>query len=1497
MTGRNDSCPCGSGLKFKKCCNGLKPGASPIKTIKPIRKYTLADPISFADIVSAEYGEDLPLRSIATSKNLIRTSLGYLEQNSLLSADISVDFENRVCVRMVFSDTSEYRDDEDYSDYDEYDDDPDSDEVEVFFTETVPNGAFNIEIFRNKISSEISQNLLQVNTAYVFTWLALAKSVDRKKLPELVHNYHRSFNEIPTLKKQRDDQRNQLAHDLENISLLSISLSLEPILANEKLLRNVDSEFKLPEHLPAPAFKKPAALIEPEFLFGNSTLNHRKVKLPLIFLSRSEPKQNSGWRDNNTLKPITDSIHYCFSDGAIISAGQILTTKYALILPPDLLPGAVKLFDGKTDEFAGQQNQPNEFSSKIAQIALVTPEQYYVTYRDPEVAKVNQVMLDLIERVASRLNSGRLNVDFKFVGTAETTCLKLAQIQLAPQMPFRWQASYFAKPLQRQPLFSVSYGQFNLQKTAAATGPMIPLKNAFLNLETKTIWLQPVSTKLQSWQSLQYSAKSGLNNSATTAISCQFSAWPELNFSLVAEGIKSFGELKESLHANKYPALESSTPAFKIKAKSEIHLDSEGRFFLIRQLQPADDSAQLQTFEYPFLNGFSFTALELLKILGDNISGHFNCAAKDLVSKSSPKRDFDLKLLRHTGLVNFLILEMLSVHFQGALSDGTLVKKPSDLLVLLETKIVALLAPDSGGALQELCTKQAYGRLKNFVTDIQQLIGEPEKNNIRNTLLLPEGEFILPNLLDDELRLIYAVLVHTAMASNGDVFTKGRLSVLSKIFPFDEFRLNECSILNSRERISLEARPQNSVLFQLPYATANGTGLLGVLTAFRPLLNVNTDFEFYLKGQKIQELQSSEFQTEMTLSEVLPEPTSELNSKLNTSARLTNEPIKPINWFELNPKFFLYGTEIPAGQVGQLLKEGIIEHKGRFYLIPAGRLPSLKRLSNFWVRLQAGKKTGSGSGLGQQVYQVPKSQILEMLALRSSGIPVIGGARWKQVCDFYDQLDVAKAPLQLPRTIRAELKPYQKLGVQWLYELYSLGLGAILADDMGLGKTLQALAFLEKLRDEKCMGPVLIVVPTSLTYNWLSEKEKFVPGLSMKVFSAKSKDDTLTFLDTNPHAVVLTTYGMMHEHKDYFQKINWNIIIFDEAQNLKTITTQRTTSARALNSQIKICLTGTPLENHLGELYSILDLAVPGCLGDVDEFRKIFVNAPSIEADDLRFLKLKSKPLILRRTKQQILSELPAKTESRVPLDFEDKQKKIYRDIAISYNDKIQEAITTQGENKCQLQMLTALLRLRQACSDPSALPGVTYARTPPKLEALKDSLVEIVASGESALVFTQFLRTLERAETLLKASNLPTFTIHGGLSQSRREKVLREFNECPGGAVLVMTLKTGGVGLNLAKASYVFHLEPWWNPAVENQATDRAHRMGQQRAVQVYRYIMHESVEEKIEVLKARKQLTFSAVFGDDEHLDLAQKDDQRIDSAGSFLSKEDFNFLLSTN
>ncbi|HWU43786.1 MAG TPA: DEAD/DEAH box helicase, partial [Bdellovibrio sp.] len=712
----------------------------------------------------------------------------------------------------------------------------------------------------------------------------------------------------------------------------------------------------------------------------------------------------------------------------------------------------------------------------------------------------------------------------------------------------------------------------------------------------------------------------------------------------------------------------------------------------------------------------------------------------------------------------------------------------------------------------------------------------------------------LEGVVEREFHLLYEIFKKMALSSGGEVFRKSRSSLLAKIWNGDVE--NDPRLVEGGFHFpTFEKSSTVNASAQISEAIDSVQGLLPA------------GFDIYYQGQPLQELAEDEFHVDFILQ--------------------TDAEQKYFNWFELNPHFFLKGEEIDPDNMKSFGSGGVIEYQGRMYLIPRKQMPSLRRLEHFWLKLQKGKKDSGAKNRGEKIYKLPRHQILELLALRASGVAIRGDHEWKKICDFYDGMGTSSEDIKLPENVKAVLKPYQVSGVRWLQNLYNLRLGALLADDMGLGKTLQTLTFLEGLREKRELGPALIVVPSSLIFNWQSEVEKFTPDLPLIVFSNRDKDFVGKKLEAREDVVVITTYGLLMEHEDFLNQYHWRVLIFDEAQNLKNITTKRTSSARSLNAQFKICLTGTPMENHYGEFYSLVDILVPGSLGKIEDFRRQFVNTEMVTREEMEDLKLKIRPLLLRRTKKEILDQLPEKQETKVSIAFEDQQREIYRDIALAYNQKVQESIAVQGEASVQLQMLTALLRLRQACSDPAALPNVRYEKTPPKIEALLDSVQEIVESGESALVFTQFLQTLDHTCKILQQANIPVFSLHGGIPTKQRQKILADFNKTPGGAVLVMTLKTGGVGLNLTKASYVFHIEPWWNPSVENQATDRAHRIGQSKAVQVFRYIMHESLEEKIEQLKDRKERKFQSLFANTEKVsDLA--------AGGAALSKEDFDLLL---
>ncbi|KYG62417.1 hypothetical protein AZI86_16425 [Bdellovibrio bacteriovorus] len=877
------------------------------------------------------------------------------------------------------------------------------------------------------------------------------------------------------------------------------------------------------------------------------------------------------------------------------------------------------------------------------------------------------------------------------------------------------------------------------------------------------------------------------------------------------------------------------------RSLTDIYLNDKGDFYIQHRARVMGQKDVIS-------RGWTPRSVLYLRALSEGLPYLLNSDAKDMATKSRRSREWDIKLLKHLGVLQYLLLETLSYHFEGELTDGRIVSE-KEIFPLLHGNVHALLIAGSGVilakdmTLSELISKPVLSCFEDFVSKTLKVMKSPE------SFYSEAGEVILEGVVEREFRLIFELLKKLALRTRGEIFRKARTSFLSRIWDGDA----------EKDSALKEG------LFHFPRNSEEDSRVHETLESLQDLLLHG--FKLFYHGQALQELNDDDFLVDFNLQ--------------------ADGHGKDFNWFELHPRFFLHGVELDPNEVGALGRGGVIEHEGKIYLVPKKQMPSLRRLENFWLKLQKGKKDAAAKKNGDKIYQLPRHQVLELLALRASGYGIRGDEEWKRLCAFYDSLGETRHEIEIPKTVKADLKPYQLRGVQWLRDLYSLRLGALLADDMGLGKTLQTLTFLEDLRSKGELGQVLVVVPSSLIYNWQSEIEKFTPQLPLAVFTSKDMDRVGRRLEHKEDLVVMTTYGLLMEQEQFFAQYKYRVVIFDEAQNLKNITTKRTSSARSLAAQFKICLTGTPMENHYGEFYSLVDILVPGSLGKVEDFRREFVNTDLVSREQMEDLKLKIKPLLLRRTKKEILDQLPEKQETKVSIAFEERQKEIYRDIALAYNNSVQESLMTQGEARVQLQMLTALLRLRQACSDPGALPNIQYDKVPPKLEALLDSLTEIVESGESALVFTQFIQTLEHTAKLLAQAGIPVFVLHGGVPTKQRQKILTEFNKLEGGAVLVMTLKTGGVGLNLTKASYVFHLEPWWNPSVENQATDRAHRLGQNKAVQVFRYIMHESLEEKIELLKVRKDKKFEVLFSNSEK-------EADLGPGSGALSKDDFDMLL---
>jgi non-specific serine/threonine protein kinase len=515
-----------------------------------------------------------------------------------------------------------------------------------------------------------------------------------------------------------------------------------------------------------------------------------------------------------------------------------------------------------------------------------------------------------------------------------------------------------------------------------------------------------------------------------------------------------------------------------------------------------------------------------------------------------------------------------------------------------------------------------------------------------------------------------------------------------------------------------------------------------------------------------------------------------------------------------------------------------------------------------------------GGAPAKSAPQISRLEMLDWIALRRHGVRVDLPAAVESL--FESLLQFKKLPaFELPAACNARLRAYQKKGCGWIDFLYRHRLGACLADDMGLGKTVQAIAFitacLERGLEEPKRTPVLIVVPPSLVFNWLDEWARFAPGI--RVMACGQKADWAEALEQAE--VILTTYDRVRLDIKRLETERFPIVVFDEAHNLKNIAASRTRAAVRLNRRFTLCLTGTPVENNASEFYSVLSAAVPGIFGSHKDFQEAFRKDPE------RILG-RSRPFVLRRTKTALLRELPRKEEHVLYLEMSPLQKEIYTRTVSEVKTEIAEAYADRPEQQAGIVALAAILRLQQVCVSPTLL-GKAMPTPAPKFAYMADKLEELAAEGHAALVFSQFIGGLDGLEAAAHERGLDYLRMDGRLPVAKRKGVVDRFQSPEGPPFFFISLKTGGVGLNLTRANYVFHLDPWWNPAVENQATDRAHRIGQKRAVFVERLIMRHSIEARMMELKDRKAELFRQ---------LIELPGAKTARAG--LSREDFEYLL---
>lgn len=576
-------------------------------------------------------------------------------------------------------------------------------------------------------------------------------------------------------------------------------------------------------------------------------------------------------------------------------------------------------------------------------------------------------------------------------------------------------------------------------------------------------------------------------------------------------------------------------------------------------------------------------------------------------------------------------------------------------------------------------------------------------------------------------------------------------------------------------------------------------------------------------------------------------------------------------WFDMHPT--IATTE--SGDVidfESVLTNPIIKIGKTVQVASEQSLATLDVLKTWFLHYEERQNRTYNNGL----LQSSRLRVLDLIYLKNQGINLFLNPSDQALLDHLTGVKNQEEFKVAPR-FKGDLWSFQKKGFDWLCNMYQFGFGACLADDMGLGKTVQAISFIVAVQDELIKHPtadaalpILLVVPPSLILNWAEELERFAPSIEVHIYAGQDR-----VADFRPFQVIVTSYDIVRRDIETFESTKFSVLVCDEAQVIKNMLAQRTQAMRRLSRHFTLMLSGTPIENHAKELFSILDMAVPGILGDYSQFNAI------IKQTQDQFLSSRIRPFILRRKKEAVLKSLPPKVESDIYLELNEKQKSMYKLIISQVRKDVKTMINNQEKQGVGMIALTAILRLRQLCVSPQLLDS-DYDELSPKVDCLMGRLETLKLESHSAIVFSQFTETLDICEKECKKRQIDVLRMDGKTPTVKRQKIVNEFQASLTPKVLIMSLKVGGVGLNLTQASYVFHMDPWWNPAVENQATDRVHRIGQKQKVLVTRLLMKHSIEEKMMLLKEKKLALYQRVL---------EKPDFQTSSG---LQWEDFEQLL---
>ena len=555
------------------------------------------------------------------------------------------------------------------------------------------------------------------------------------------------------------------------------------------------------------------------------------------------------------------------------------------------------------------------------------------------------------------------------------------------------------------------------------------------------------------------------------------------------------------------------------------------------------------------------------------------------------------------------------------------------------------------------------------------------------------------------------------------------------------------------------------------------------------------------------------------------------------------------DWFDVNGVADFGGQEVPFPRLLHALSRGestVLLDDGTLGMVPDDWL------QKYGLVAQMGKVEGDAVRFG-------RAQVGVLDALLASRPEVTFDAKFARARDQLKKFQ-GVAPVDPPKAFVGQLREYQREGLGWLKFLRKFGFGGCLADDMGLGKTVQVLALLAGKRN----GPALVVVPRSLIFNWKREAARFAPKLKVLDHTGTTRDRAgANFADFD---LILTTYGTLRRDAEMFAEQQFDTCILDESQAAKNAATETAKAVRVIQADHRLALSGTPVENHLGELWTLFDFLNPGMLGRPALAAASSAAVRNPDAETRQLLAQALRPFILRRTKDQVAKDLPAKTEQTVYCDLEPAQQKLYDELRDHYRHALLARVDSVGLNRSKIQVLEALLRLRQAACHPGLIDKTRTKETSAKLEVLLPQLHELAESGRKALVFSQFTSLLTIVKSRLDADKVK-YEYLDGRTRDREERVER-FQTDPNCHLFLVSLKAGGVGLNLTAAEYVFLLDPWWNPAVEAQAIDRSHRIGQTKPVFAYRLIAKNTVEEKVLALQESKRALADAILGGDGRL-----------------------------